>query len=160
MTLRKPQLGILSSSSPLIGPLALGAVGPLDLLLQPGALLLQLQQCLWAVLLLAHQDDVLQEGLLFSQELHEVSIPIRLGPSRPALAIQLCKLMLDTLNPTRTAKNRQSNDTNNRFYKLSVRSVLQSMQMEFSTQGNTVLKQELKQISSPMSPVSFGFLAQ
>lgn len=97
---------MLSSSSPLIGPLALGAVGPLDLLLQPGALLLQLQQRLRAVLLFADQDDVLQEGLLFSQELHEVSIPIRLGPSRPTLAIQLRKLMLDTLHST--TKNGQS----------------------------------------------------
>lgn len=72
---------MMSSSSPLIGSLALGAVGSLNLLLQPGALLLQLQQHLWALLLFADQDDVLQEGLLLSQELHEVPIPIGLGPS-------------------------------------------------------------------------------
>lgn len=72
---------MMSSFSPLIGSLALGAVGSLNLLLQPGALLLQLQQRLWAVLLFADQDDVLQEGLLLPQELHEVPVPIRLGPS-------------------------------------------------------------------------------
>lgn len=94
--------------SPLIGSLALGAVGSLHLLLQPGALLLQLQQRLRTVLLLAEQDDVLQEGLLLAQELHEVPIPIRLGPARPALAIQLCKLMLYALHSTRTEKKGQS----------------------------------------------------
>lgn len=80
----------LSSYSPLIGSLGLGAVSPLHLLLQPGALLFQLQQRLWRVLLLADQDDLLQEGLLLAQQLQEVPVAVCFGSPRPALTVQLC----------------------------------------------------------------------
>lgn len=76
--------------SPLTGPLALGAVRPLQLLLQPAALLLQLLQRLRRVLLFAHQDDLLQECLLLTHQLQEVAVSVRLGSSRPALTVQLC----------------------------------------------------------------------
>lgn len=100
------------SFSPLIGSLALRVVGPLHLLLQPAALLLQLQQRLWRMLLFADQDDLLQKGLFLTQELHEVPVPVGLGPPRPALTVQLCELVLDTLHPERGERRE---DRKNRF---------------------------------------------
>lgn len=102
-------LNHIASSSPLIGSLTLWAAGPLHLLLQTAALLLQLQQRVGRVLLLADQDELLQQRLLLPQQLHEVAVAVGLGPPGPALAVQLRQLVLDDLHPAATGTERQRN---------------------------------------------------
>lgn len=80
---------------PLVGALAVCALGFLHLLLQFESLLLKLDQHLRGVMLLTEEGQFLQECLLLLQQLQTVTIPIGLGASWPALAVQLGQLELN-----------------------------------------------------------------